>query len=254
MSISLDSDSISELYKGSVKNRKCIRSAIKQSRRRINEYMKKNNDHCLKLETLHFATLFLYECEALLLEVITFENAFSTDNVIDILSRHTLEDKWRTAFDLAVKQFDWTVSENLLQVPISNAQEHHKQVIGDFNGLLEEHLLKPIRIRNKICHGQPVVAFSESWRLNQESTTALDELKSDDVETDWIVLERMARILGELIKSPDKAHPRDYEKEIGALLDEVVRRNESTFTESRKKKLLQKKYEKKLYSTRGAAV
>ena len=93
-----------------------------------------------------------------------------------------------------------------------------------------------------------------NWRLNQESTTALYELKSDDIETDWIVLERMARILGELIKSPNKAHPRDYEKEIDALLNEVVRRNESTFTTSRKKKSLQKKYEKKSYSTRGSAV
>lgn len=254
MSINLDSDGISELYKGSVENRKCIQSAIKQSRRRINEYIVKNKDHCLKLETLHFATLFLYECEALLLEVITFENAFSTEDVIDILSKHSLEDKWRTAFDLAVKKYDWTVSENLLQVSISNAQEHHKQVIGDFNGLLEAHLLKPIRIRNKICHGQPVVAFSESWRLNQEFTTALYELRSVDIETDWIVLERMARILGELIKSPDKAHPRDYEKEINALLDEVVRRNESTFTDSQKKKSLQKKSEKKSYSTHGTAV
>ena len=61
----------------------------------------------------------------------------------------------------------------------------------------------------------------------------------------------MARILGELIKSPDKAHPRDYEKEIDALLDEVVKRNESTFTDSRKKESLHKK---KSYSTRGAAV
>lgn len=254
MSINLDSDGISELYKGSVKNRKCIQSAIKQSKRLINKYIKDNKNHDLKLETLHFATLFLYECEALLLEVITYENAFSTEDVIDILSKHSLEEKWRTAFDLAVKQFDWTVSENLLQVPISNAQEHHKQVIGDFNGLLEDHLLKPIRIRNKICHGQPVVAFSDTWRLNQESTTALYELQADDVETDWIVLERMARILGELIKSPNKAHPRDYEKEIDALLDEVVRRNEGTFTMSRKKEFLQKKSKKKSYSTRVTAV
>lgn len=252
MSINLDSDGISELYKGSVKNRKCIQSAIKQSRRRINEYMLRNKEYDLKLETLHFATLFLYECEALLLEVITFENALSTEDIIDILTKHSLEEKWRTTFDLAMKQFDRTVSENLLQVSISNAQEHHKQVIGDFNGLLEAHLLKPIRIRNKICHGQPVVAFSsESWRLNQESTTELYKLRSVDIETDWIVLERMARILGELIKSPDKAHPRDYEKEIDALLDEVVKRNESTFTDSRKKKSL---HQKKSYSTRGAAV
>lgn len=54
-----------------------------------------------------------------------------------------------------------------------------------------------------------------------------------------MVIERMSHTLGELIKSPHYAHPRDYENEINSLPDLI---NElSSHTMDKKRALLERK-------------
>lgn len=249
MAITLDQNNIAELHKGSIRNRKYIQSAIKQVKRRINKYLRVNDEFLLKLETLHFASLFLYECEALLLEVISVEGAFTSNEIAGLLSKRSLEEKWKSTFTLAMNRFDYAARTNQLEIPVPNVESHHHRVIDDFNGLFQDHLLGPITIRNKICHGQAVVAFSETWKLNSDITKAIHDLSFSDIETDLLVVEKIAWILGELIKSPGKAHPRDYENEMDILLNEVIRRH--SFTVGKKKKSLREKYKRRFYANPG---
>ncbi|MBJ3816359.1 hypothetical protein F9C28_15870 [Shimwellia pseudoproteus] len=114
-------------------------------------------------------------------------------------------------------------------------------VVQELNRLVDAYIKSPSLIRNKIAHGQWLVALNrENTHINSEMATTLVNLDVVELTRFKDAFARMSRIVEDIIKSPNKAHLRDYWPQ----LEEFKRKQKemSLWTVSAKISQLKNKY------------
>jgi hypothetical protein len=140
-----------------------------------------------------------------------FEQSF----IDEINAQKNLEEKWEKCIKLAFKRL-----EDRAQDKMVNAGEiaNKKQWLKD---ILDQYIIKPSQIRNKIAHGQWSVCLNnECSRVNQDSTDIIKELDYVKLDRLFTIYEKYQQCIEDIIESP-KAHYRDYYKRLSELIQYI---------------------------------
>jgi hypothetical protein len=84
--------------------------------------------------------------------------------------------------------------------------------------LIDDYVVKPGQVRNKIAHGQWAQALNnQNSAVNPDLTASVSQLDVVSV-TNWHEVHKMlATIIETLVESPNRAFHRDYWVELGRL-------------------------------------
>jgi hypothetical protein len=135
----------------------------------------------------------------------------------------------------------WVTCLKLIVGKITTKDQVHKdQVIYDVTNLLKNYIKEPSEVRNRMAHGQWMVALnSNNTQENKFITTRIRDL-------DIIILTKykksftlMSYIIEDLIESPNKAHVNTYQVKIDKFNQEQ-RKMASWTLQGRIQKLKQK--------------
>lgn len=117
----------------------------------------------------------------------------------------------KAASDGGVKQ-GWVVCAELSIKRIGGAKTNHgPNVLKCIKGLIEQYIFDPSLLRNKLAHGQWVIALNrENTAINNTITTEISSLDVVELYRRKKSLEKLSAIIEDIIESPNRAHHRDY--------------------------------------------
>ncbi len=229
-----------EIYRASVDNVRELRTSRKKLKRLINLTIKNKQKDYLPILTKNFALLYSAFAETCFLKMIHTPHGFNADEIKQITfkypsaqnndTQNNLEEKWSKCLELAFKRIN------------NNSGEFYnkKQTL---HRLVQNYVVKPSKIRNKIAHGQWKVALnSKNSSTNQEATSSIKDLDFVKVDILFEIYEKIGQVVEDLIESPYKAHFNDYYSHL-AELEELVEKTKAWTFES-KTKILEEKFKK----------
>ncbi|UNU29927.1 hypothetical protein [Aeromonas hydrophila] len=204
-----------------------LEKAWEQGNRLINESLRLNNDSAVTIQTKLMALLFSAYTEA------TFSKLIHTPGALTQLEIQKLKDKFKSN-----SYTGWVTCLKLVVGKITSRDQTYKsEVISKVMVLLEKYIKEPSEVRNRMAHGQWVIA------LNSKNTQENNLISVKINNLDIVILTKYkksfhltALIIEDLLESPDKAHINFYQD----LLDKFSREQEkmSTWTiEGRRQKL-----------------
>ncbi len=93
---------------------------------------------------------------------------------------------------------------------IANAGEvQNKKLI--LSRHINKFVIEPSQLRNKIAHGQWVVALNnDNTATNEATTTRIENLDFVQIDILFSVYEKLSQAVEDLIESPTKAHFNDF--------------------------------------------
>ncbi len=106
---------------------------------------------------------------------------------MQIMAEHNLEEKWVKCVNLAFNRLNIT---NLGEVA------NKKQTL---NRLMQEYIIKPSLIRNKVTHGQWIYCLnSDCTKINQNTITQIGNLDFVKIERYFCIFRDYYQIIAEL--------------------------------------------------------
>ena len=193
---------IEDLYVLQSKNVRRLKQVQTNLIKDINFYLRKSNDFQVEIKTKLLALLHCTLSEAQFIQIVHTPYGFTSSEIEKIKNAKSsnLENGWKLMIDLAMdKVGDWNSNQDLL---------------GRRNSLLkiiDEYILTPSIIRNKIAHGQWKFALNrENTKENEGLTKQLDELNIVDVSKWFDIHQYMGLIIRDLIQSPKKGFHNNY--------------------------------------------
>jgi hypothetical protein len=192
-----------KVYKAQTKNVKEISKARKQIERVINHALRRDDMLTAQVQTKALALVFCAWAEANFSKTIHTPYGFTLDEISQIKQAHKnngLEKGWEKCIELGLKR--------ILNHNRSNYIPNTKQKLKK---LVQECVVEPSLIRNKIAHGQWDIA------LNRNNTEINSELSMQIQALDVVVVYRwfeshkyLANIIEALIESPNRTFHHDY--------------------------------------------
>ena len=156
--------------------------------------------------------------EASLSKIVHTPDGLSVSEIQVIKKQQKIEGKWKKCIDIAIKR----ASPGKKSGDLENR-------VRRLNQLIDEYIIQPSQLRNKIAHGQWSIA------LNQENTATNSLLSSQIHDLDPVIVEKwfevhrhLAQIVEDIVESPKKAFHRDYWvhlTEIESYLDKTKNRD-----------------------------
>ena len=207
-----------------------LEKSWEQGNRLVNESLRARNQAAITIQTKLMALLFSAYTEAIFSKLIHTPHALSKEE-IKVLKAEFKKNSY----------FGWVKCLDVIVNKITTKDQVYKdQVILSMNSLLEDYIKEPSEVRNRIAHGQWVIALnSNNTRENNNITVKIRAL-------DIIVLTRYKRsfnlislIIEDLVESPDKAHINTYQKKINKFKQEQIKMASWTL-QGRVQKLKQK--------------
>jgi hypothetical protein len=220
------------VYRAQTENVRTLNQAREQIKQAINYAIRKGNLTSRIVQTKVFALVFCAWVEANFSKVIHTPYGFTLDEIRQIKEVYqsvNLEAGWKKCIELAVRK-------------ISNPRRSNyiPNIERKIHSLIDEYVVAPSQIRNKIAHGQWAKALNS--RNTKENNTLTKELEALDVVviSKWFrVHEHLLNIIESLIESPNRAFHRDYWKQI-AELEEFLKESKSWSIDEKIKKLQKK--------------
>lgn len=187
-------------YKAYVTNVSEFKIAEKEIRRIINRALKENKTTTINTQTKLYALLYSTYSEAAFMKMILTPYGFEQEFVNQILAQGSIQEKWFKCVDLAFNKF----SKHKKGSEIPNKSLELKKIIN-------EYIIDPSIIRNKIAHGQISVALnSKNTSLHIDITNKLNNLDVVYISRLFYINDKLTSIIEDLIESPDKAHYEYY--------------------------------------------
>ncbi|MEP2980662.1 MAG: hypothetical protein ABJO86_14315 [Lentilitoribacter sp.] len=214
----MDQHQKQELYEAFVKNEASLKSALNHMRLLINiELRSKKSDKITSL-TKTYAFLFCSWSESNFSKVIHTPYGLTISEIEDIQSKKKkkgIGEAWKECVE---------ISAHKLEAKKSNFTPNVKQKL---NRLIKDHVVDPSILRNKLAHGQWVVALnSNNTAINDKLTTEISKLDLVKISS-WVELQKMlADTISSLVSSPNKAFMRDWYKDI-TKIEETIQKNTS---------------------------
>ncbi|MBR6393778.1 MAG: hypothetical protein IKS13_03050 [Ruminococcus sp.] len=186
-----------DIYKASVQNVAELKKRAKNVKRLINAELKSGN--CYEVETLTkvYALMYSAFAETAFLKMINTPYGFDDNQINQVLKCRNLEEKWKKCMEFALSSLDKD----------GETANKKKKLLN----ILDEYIIKPSKIRNKVAHGQWKECLNnDCTHVNNELTTQMQALDYSQISRLFEVYERFSQIVEDLIESPDKTHYRDY--------------------------------------------
>jgi hypothetical protein len=195
-------------------NVKELEKAWEQGNRLVNESLRTNDKAATAIQTKLMALLFSAYTEAIFSKLIHTPNAL-TQSEIDSLKNMFKSNSYS----------GWVACLKLVVGKITSKEQSYKDnVIADVMTLLKDYIKEPSEVRNRMAHGQWVVALnSKNTQENNSISTRIENL-------DIIILTKYkksfaltALIIEDLIESPDNAHINFYQDQINMFSQEQAK-------------------------------
>lgn len=190
-----------KIFDAQVLNVRMLQSTWSQIKRSINQAYKRGDEPFANIQTKVLALVFCAYSEALFSKLLHTPNALSIAQIEQIKKsgKNNISRAWIKCIHIATSRID-------------GGKENHipnlRKRLGDF---VLNYIIHPSQVRNKVAHGQWVVA------LNSDGTAINHQLTSQLHDLDIVKLERMhhafmsfVSIMDNIIASPNKAHWKFY--------------------------------------------
>ena len=223
---------ILEIFEAQTENVRALDSAHRQLRRAVNVALRRRDKPAIDLQARLLALVFCTWSESTLSKLIHTPGGFKSEEIQYIKGHentNSIEERWKRCITLGTKRVSWRGKSN----DLPNIRQRLLQIVDDY-------VVEPSQLRNRLMHGQWVVALNRTTTArNTALTKRLRTLDPVLVEKWFSVHTHLARIVEDMIESPDKAFRRDYGTHVMKL--ESYLKNSRNWTLDTKTDLLDKK-------------
>lgn len=195
---------IYDLYVLQSKNVRKLKKVESNVVRTINEYLKKNDEFQVELNTKLYALVYCTLSEAQFIQILNTPNGFLYTEIEKIKTEKTRNGvikAWELLFDMAFDKVnsEWRENDDL------------KTRRNELKTITDEYIKKPSELRNKIAHGQWDFALNrENTKENESKTIELNELSVVQISIWSEVHQYLGLIVRDLIQSPKNGFHNKY--------------------------------------------
>lgn len=210
------------VYQAQVENVRALESSIRQIRLNINSALRHNQPSIANSLTKVYAILFCAWAGANFSKVIHTPYGFSIDEILQIQTAKSggIAAAWKMTVELGIRH---------LNASRGNFQPNARLKL--FRSI-EAHVYDPSLLRNKLAHGQWVVALNRTNDdIQGELTTRIQELDIIKVDGWRSCHQHLAQMIETLIESPKKAFVRDWWGAVVDLDNEMEQASQKTLAE-----------------------
>ncbi len=239
------------MFKQHQKNLKALELTIERIQSDIRRYISisdEKNEHLE--ETIYSYTKILSHLisswiEVRVLKLAYEENAFSSENITAILLAKEFKGKWETALNIAIcKAYNLKSNTSIAsQLPFTTRKRYEELM-----AIIEDELQISYQIRNRIAHGQWVIAFTND--LSKPSPDLTGRLKQENIVTlqlKYKLFKSLAQTIHDLAVSP-KTFERDFDKNYKIIEDQRLNVHKRDY--EKYKASFRKKYQRGLAKRR----
>lgn len=199
----MDAVQLRELYVALSENVRTLDVARRTLIRDINNQLRRNDQPQIAIRTKLLALLYSTWSEAQFVQVIHTPHSFALTEINKIKfekDKCGIARGWMLMLERAVSR---------VGNPSTNADLGNK--LATLQSLVNKYVEGPALVRNKIAHGQWSVALNRGLTAkNDDLTQQIAGLDPVSIELQFVVHEKLALIVRDLVESPRKAFHRDY--------------------------------------------
>jgi hypothetical protein len=197
------------IFQAQVQNVRSLRSARKHVSRAINSALRNSDDAMADVHTKVLAQLFCAWAEVNFSKVVHTPHGFTLDEIKQIKRRWAasgITAGWERCVELGLNKIA-TRGDGF--VPAAR---------GRLRKIIREYVSDPSLVRNKLAHGEWVVALNRAnTNVNPRLTKELQDLTVVQVEIWFECHSRLALVVEELVESPNYAFTNNYMRQLDAL-------------------------------------
>jgi hypothetical protein len=214
-------DKTLKIYQAQVENLRVLEKAWKFQVRTLNKSLIKDQKYEVELATRQLMLLHCAYTECAFSKLIHTPYGFSPSQILQIkqtVKSNGAAEGWKKALELGLKR-----------LITKRANKQVSDIRGKISQILERYVAAPSVLRNKVAHGQWVVAINRSGDgINPDVSQQLKDLDVV-VLTRWhIAVVELCAILRLLIESPNKAFRPNYHFAIESHINKVKETTEWT--------------------------
>lgn len=210
------------IFQAQTANVRSLKTAIRQVRRLINAALRANDQPTVQAFTKVYALLYCAWAEANFSKLVHTPYGFDLDEIAQVQAAKAngITAAWKKCVQLGLRHLD---AKRGSFKP--NARQRLEAAI-------DAHVFDPSVLRNKLAHGQWVIALNhDNDAVQDEYTTKMKELDLVKIGG-WIAgHELLAGLVEHLIESPKKAFMRDWYEYVVNLEHEMIETERKTLKE-----------------------
>jgi hypothetical protein len=216
-----------QFHKNFKKNLSILESARKEINSSINDALRRDDDHSLKIYTNLYLLIYTSWTEALLVKLVHTPSGFSDDEKSKILKDKNILNKWDKCLNTAFKKIIKSGSE------IPNKKKKIKK-------LIDNYIRTQANIRNKIAHGQwEYPLYSKNMSHDPEILIYMKSIDVIQIDTWFEIFSEISEIIRGLIDSREKnnhlAHYNQYYNKLVNIQTIIDKRKGWNIEEKRRK-------------------
>ncbi|MCK6522304.1 hypothetical protein L6R49_12785 [Myxococcota bacterium] len=174
-----------------------------QLRRDLNQSLKRSNTASLAAKTRLYALLYSAWSEAQFVQILHTPSALTGVEIGQVKTKTAAEGigaGWKRMTQLAFNR----VGDETANHTIRSRREFVEKAIDD-------HIIPMSIVRNKIAHGQWVIALNRNnERENPDITSKIAALDYVKIDVGFMIHKSMAAIFRDLMQSPRRGHYKDF--------------------------------------------
>ncbi len=198
-----------EVFQAQTSNTRGLRTAMRQVHMLINAAYRRNDEPGVKALTKVYAFLYCSWAEASFSKMVHTPYGFELDEIVQVQAAkdNGISNAWKTCVTLGLRHLDATKRGSFQP----NAKQRLETAI-------DAHVFDPSVLRNKLAHGQWIVALNrDNSSVNLEMTAKIADLDLVTIDG-WIKAnELLSNMIEALIESPKKAFMRDWYQVVSEL-------------------------------------
>ncbi|BEN66667.1 hypothetical protein SMKC072_44890 [Serratia marcescens] len=189
------------IFAAQTKNVRALEQAWKHINKSINAAYSCGDNSSAEIHTKLLAQVYCAYAESVFSKVIHTPNGLSINDINQIKNKgkKNIVDAWKKCVELSLKKVQ---GKNSSHIPNATLK---------INGLVDAYIFDPSLLRNKIAHGQWIVALNrDNTNIHAELTSKIQGISVIDLYQQKAAFKSLSCILEDIIKSPNKTHRRDY--------------------------------------------
>jgi hypothetical protein len=222
------------VYEAQVKNVRALKSGLRLTKQRLNHALASDDKAASESATRIYALLFCAWAEANFSKLVHTPYGFDLDEIaqIKVLQRNGIATAWEKCVELGLRHLD---------AKRGSFKPNAKQKLEE---LIKAYVFDPALLRNKLAHGQWVVALNrENTALQPEITSQIGDLNVVLIDSWQRRHEILALAVETLVESPKKTFVRDWFHVVVAIEAELAKT--ATWTLAGHISVLKRKAERK---------
>lgn len=190
-----------DIFAAQTKNVKALEQAWRHINKTINGAYSRGDNPSASIQTKLLAQIYCAYAESIFSKMIHTPSGLSLDEIeqVKYKAKANIVEAWKKCVELSLQHVEGKSSGH-----IANTRRK-------INSLIDTYVLDPSLLRNKLAHGQWVVALNaNNTKVNSDLTRKINSITVVDLYRQKKALQSLSSIVEDIIESPNKAHPRDY--------------------------------------------